>query len=66
MSREKAGYRDVLAQLNEMFPDQGALNQKEVALFLGVNRTTVYRWGIQFSPVTHRVTKADLARQVCV
>lgn len=66
MSREKTGMRDVLAQLNEMFPDQGALNQKEVAQFLGVNRTTVYRRGIRFSPVTRRVTKADLARQICI
>lgn len=66
MSREKMGMRDVLEQLNEMFPDQGALSQKEVALFLGVNRTTVYRRGIRFSPVTHRVTKVDLARQICL
>ena len=66
MSREKMGMRDVLEQLNEMFPDQGALNQKEVAQFLGVNRTTVYRQGIRFSPVTRRVTKMDLARQICL
>lgn len=66
MSREKAGFRDVIEQLNEMFPDQGALNQKEVARFLGVNRTTVYRRGIRFSPVTRRVTKMDLARQICL
>ena len=66
MSREKMGMRDVLEQLNEMFPDQGALSQKEVALFLGVNRTTVYRRGIRFSPVTRRVTKMDLARQICL
>lgn len=66
MSREKLGMRDVLEQLNEMFPDQGALNQQEVARFLGVNRTTVWRRGIRFSPVTRRVTKMDLARQICI
>ena len=66
MSREKLGMRDVIEQLNDMFPEQGALNQKEVARFLGVNRTTVYRRGIRFSPVTRRVTKMDLARQICL
>ena len=63
--REKRGYRDTLEQLNKMFPDHGCLNQKEVAMFLGVHRTTVARLGIEFNPVTNRITKADLARIVC-
>lgn len=66
MPREKAGFRDVMAQLNDMFPDQGMLSINEVARFLGVNRSTVYRRGIQFNSLTGRVTKADLARQVCL
>ena len=40
MSREKTGFRDTLAALNEMFPDQVALNRTQVAQALGVNRTT--------------------------
>ncbi len=66
MPREKAGFRDTIAQLNEMFPDQGMLGQNEVALFLGVSPRTVRRRGIQFNKATGRVTKADLARQVCI
>lgn len=66
MSREKQGYRDTIAQLNEMFPDQGMLNRTEAAKFLGVDIKTVKRRGIKFNEATGRITKADLARQVCV
>ena len=66
MSREKQGFRATIAQLNEMFPDKGALTRNEVAKFLGVNRSTTYNWKIQFNPVTKRVTKADFARQICI
>jgi hypothetical protein len=64
--REKAGFRDVMTQLNEMFPEQGMLGKAEVARFLGVDRHTVTRRGIRFNASTGRVTKADLARQVCL
>ena len=66
MSREKASFRDVMTELNAMFPDQGMLGKGEVARFLGVNRSTVLRRGIKFNTITGRVTKADLARQVCL
>ena len=66
MSREKQGFRDTIAALNEMYPDQGMLGKGEVARFLGVDRTTVNRRGIQFNKATGRVTKADLARQICI
>ena len=66
MSREKEGVRDVIAQLNEMFPGKGMLNKSEVAQFMGVTRQTVWRKGIRFNEKTGLVTKADLARQVCV
>lgn len=66
MSREKAGFRDTLELLNEMFPDQGMLGKAEVARFLGVDRKTVQRRGIRFNEATGRITKADLARQVCI
>jgi len=65
MSREKAGYRGVLDQLNEMFPDKGMLNKNEVAKFIGVNRTTIHNYGIAFNETTGRIAKADLARQLC-
>ena len=66
MSREKAGFRDTIRDLNEMFPDQGMLGKGEVARFLGVNPKTVNRHGIRFNEATGRVTKADLARQICL
>ncbi len=66
MAREKAGYRDVIMQLNEMYPGKGMLTRGEVAQFLGVNRSTVYRRGIKFNDVTGKVTIPDLARQICV
>lgn len=66
MSREKQGYRDTIAQLNEMFPDKGMLTKNEVAQFMGVSRATIYNRGIKFNDNTGRITKADLARQVCV
>lgn len=66
MSREKQGFRDTIAQLNEMFPEQGMLSKTEVAKFMGVDRSTVTRRGIRFNPETGRVTKADLARQICL
>lgn len=64
--REKASFRDTMRELNEMFPDQGMLGKGDVARFLGVNRSTVLRRGIKFNAATGRVTKADLARQVCL
>lgn len=66
MSREKDGFRDTIAQLNDMFPDQGMLSKTEVARFMGVDRSTVARRGIRFNEATGRVTKADLARQICL
>lgn len=64
--REKASFRDTMRELNAMFPDQGMLGKGEVARFMGVSRQTVDRRGIRFNPATKRVTKADLARQVCL
>ena len=66
MGREKTGFRDTLAALNEMFPGQGMLGKGEVAKFMGVAPTTVRRRGIKFNAATGRVTKADLARQICI
>ena len=66
MGREKIGLRDTIAQLNEMFPNQGMLSKSDVARFMGVDRTTVNRRGIRFNELTGRVTKADLARQICL
>ncbi len=66
MGREKEGFRDTIAALNEMFPDQGMLNKVEVARFMGVDVTTVRRRKIRFNESTGRVTKADLARQICL
>lgn len=66
MSREKAAFRDTIADLNRVFPIQGTLSKTEVARYLGVDRSTVNRRGIRFNAATGRVTKADLARQICL
>lgn len=70
MSREKQGFRDTIASLNEMFPDQGMLNKTETAKFLGISTRTLLRKEnkneIRFNDATGRITKADLARQVCI
>ena len=65
MSREKSGFRDTIAMLNELFPNQIALNRTQVASALGVNRTTVMRRGIKFNDMG-LISKADLARQICI
>lgn len=65
MSREKSGFRDTIAMLNELFPNQIALNRTQVASALGVNRTTILRRGIKFNGMG-QITKADLARQICI
>lgn len=69
MPREKKGYRDTLANLNEMFPSQGVLNKSETAVFLGVSQHTIYRYvrdgKIRFNSLG-RITKTDLAMQVCL
>lgn len=62
---EKAGYRDCIALLNERFPDKDMLNIAEVMQFCGISRKTVKRH-IKFNALTGKITKADLARQVCV
>lgn len=70
MSREKQGYRDTIASLNEMFPGQGMLNKSEAAQFLGVSPRTIQRWikagKLNMNTQTGRIPKADLARQVCI
>ena len=65
MGREKAGYRDTIADLNRVFPVQGALSKSEVARYLGVDRSTVTRRGIRFNSMG-QIAKADLARQICL
>ena len=66
MSREKKSYRDTIADLNRVFPVQGALTKTDVAAFLGVSRSTVTRMGVPFNAATKRIAKADLARWVCI
>ena len=70
MSREKQGFRDTIAALNEMFPDHGMLGKTEIAKFAGVDVRTVSRWvkdgKLQLGTPTGRVAKADLARQICL
>ncbi len=64
MGREKQGYRDTIAALNEMFPDKGMIDQRDAARFMGRSIRTVQRH-IKFNQ-HGLLTKADFARQVCV
>ena len=64
MPREKAGYRDTIALLNERFPEKDVLKVVDVIAFTGMSRPTVKKH-IRFNPAG-KITKADLARQVCV
>ena len=63
MSREKEAFRDNLERLNEVF-DHELLTVAEVSKFTGASRNTVSRW-FRFNETTHRISKADLARQMC-
>ena len=63
--REKAGYRDTIALLNTRFPNKDMLTVAEVMEFCGISRNTAKK-KIRFNDLTGKVTKADLARQVCV
>ena len=65
MPREKEGYRDNMALLNERFPDKDMLGPGDVAQFMGVSWDTVRR-RIRFNAATKRISKADLARQISV
>lgn len=65
MSREKQGFHDNMALLNEMFPDKAMLNQKEAAQFIGCHRSTVAK-KIKFNATTKLISKADFARQISV
>ena len=49
--------------LNIMFPDVGMLSPKQAAQFMGVSLRRVSRH-VDFSKF-HRITKSDLARQIC-
>lgn len=65
MAREKEGFRDCIALLNARFPDKDMLNIAEVMEFCGISRNTAKK-KIRFNATTGKITKADLARQVCI
>lgn len=65
MAREKAGFRDTIELLNERFPEKDMLNIAETMEFTGMSRNTVKK-KIRFNELTGKITKSDLARQVCV
>ncbi len=65
MAREKEGYRENIALLNERYPEKDMLTIADVAAFIGCSERTVRR-NICFNKATGRVTKADLARQVSI
>ena len=62
--REPDGYRLNLELLNLRFPESDMLTQRQVAEFTGLCVQTV-RKRIRFNALTNKVSKADLARQIC-
>lgn len=61
---EKQGFRATMAQLNESFPERELLTISDVMSVTGLSRTSVWRH-IRLNAMK-RVTKADLARQICM
>ena len=64
MPREKEGYRDTIEELNRLFPEKGMLTRADVCRFTGRCESTV-RKRFRFNR-DGLLTKADLARQVCL
>lgn len=64
MGREKEGYYGMMEQLNRKMPDKELLSKREAAEILGISYSTALR-RLRFNAFG-KITKADLARQVCV
>lgn len=68
MPREQEGYREILAQINERFPDHDMLRIKECSQILGIRKTEtvvnrLVKAGVPI--VDARVNKVFLARYMC-
>jgi len=63
MSRELPGYRENLARVDAAF-DHELLTCAEISRWLGCKPETVKR-NFRFNPATRRISKSDLARQIC-
>ena len=61
---EKAGYRDTLEMIIRAVPERECLNKKDVCRITGWCYHTVMR-RIRFNQFGE-VTRADLARQICI
>ena len=61
---EKAGYRDTLEEVIRAVPERECLKKKDVCRITGWDYRTVMR-RIRFNQFGE-VTRADLARQICI
>lgn len=63
MAREVTGAREVLATLNEHFPDKELLTKKDIFSFLGISRNTLKKHYPELwkQPFTN---KTDLAKLI--
>lgn len=64
MPREKAGYRDQMERLNELFPDRELLTCKDLMEYTGLSRNTVKKH-FRFPVGGQYIAKTELARMVC-
>lgn len=64
MTSEKTGFRKNMALLDERFPGKDFLTVTEVAALLGRDRRTVKK-KLTFNRLG-LISKADLAREICV
>lgn len=67
MAREKESYRDNLELLMQAFPGKSALNQSEVARYLGIDRRTAgkkYSFSNKKKGCRSTISLAVLAREM--
>ena len=65
MAREKEGFREIMEQLNNLYPDHEMLTMEEVQKVLGYACPKVVKKHLGEKFVNHRLNKVFLARYMC-
>lgn len=64
MAKEKEGYREILEQLNEVFPDKQCLRWGDIEKFFGISNATATKRFRTIYDNSYGVTKAMLAKSI--